>query len=185
MVLSDIIKQLLEKRFNNEIRYPVDCESLSEDIFIVTKSRVSSSTLKRLLGFVRGTEEARLSTLDIIAEYLSFKNWNDLIINLNDSGNSDFFNLDVIKSDELEIGCEIELKYDPNRVLCLKYIGNYNFEIFKSENSKLKTNDLLSIYYIVKNQPLYIRKVIRENRDIGEYNAGLLGGITSVTMIKK
>ncbi len=184
MKISENIKKLIENKFGNEISYPVDCEALSEHIFNITKKRISYSTLKRLMGFVKGPDSARLSTLDIIAKYLSFKNWQELSLSIRNESDSDFINTEIINSQKLNINCIIEIKYPPNRTIRIKYIGNNIFKVIASENSKLCLNDLLEIYYIVKNQPLYVYQVIRNGIYLGEYIAGKNYGITEFSIIQ-
>ena len=83
----------MEKKFGKEIRYPSDCDSLSEDIFISTKQKISVSTLKRLLGFVSGVQEPRLYTLDVLAKYLGYNNWDFYLEEIKSISNSEFFNI--------------------------------------------------------------------------------------------
>jgi len=59
-MLSKITRKEIETKFGKEIRYPADCEALSSHILMETKQRVSTSTLKRILGFVKGIKEPRL-----------------------------------------------------------------------------------------------------------------------------
>jgi hypothetical protein len=67
-MLSEIIKQKIEERFGKAVRYPKDCEALASIISSVCNERVSASTLKRLYGFVKGVEQPRQFTLDLIAD---------------------------------------------------------------------------------------------------------------------
>ena len=78
-MLSKIIKEKIHHRFGNEVRYPKDCEALAQHISNQCKTRISGSTLRRLYGFVKGIREPRLYTLDIIAEYLGYKSWEQLL----------------------------------------------------------------------------------------------------------
>ena len=65
------------------MRYPKDCEALASIISSVCNERVSASTLKRLYGFVKGVEQPRQFTLDLIAQYIDFPDWDALINKIN------------------------------------------------------------------------------------------------------
>jgi hypothetical protein len=75
-MLSDAIREKIEKRFGKPIRYSRDCEALSLSIARACQERVSATTLKRLFGFAKEIEKPRKFTLDVIARYAGYANWN-------------------------------------------------------------------------------------------------------------
>lgn len=74
-MLHPIVKGLIEEKIGKKIRYPADCEFIVVEIEKITKQRISTNTIKRLLGFIQGVRTPRLYTLDIIAKYLGFNHW--------------------------------------------------------------------------------------------------------------
>jgi hypothetical protein len=64
---------------------------------------VSASTLKRLYGFVKGVEQPRQFTLDLIAQYIDFPDWDALINKINNVNYSEFISLTEITSVPLKI----------------------------------------------------------------------------------
>ena len=60
-MLSKITLNDIEQRFGKTVRYTTDCEALAGHISMETKQRVSASTVKRLLGFIKA-----LKNLDYI-----------------------------------------------------------------------------------------------------------------------
>lgn len=82
-MILPIVKQLLSQRLGHPILYPSDCEVLREDIEQSTNQRISTNTLKRLLGFLRTDSVPRAYTLDIIAHYLGFVGYDALVRSLN------------------------------------------------------------------------------------------------------
>ena len=183
-MLSKVIIKHIEKKFGKEIRYPSDCESLSEDVFLHTKQKISVSTLKRLLGFVNGVQDPRLYTLDILAKYLGYNNWDVYLEVIKAFSNSDFFNIEKIDVESLSIGAKIQISYEPNRVINLNYTGNFNFKIESSENSKLQVGDIVKISNFVKNFPLLISEVKRNDQNLGQYRAGKSGGLSEIKIIE-
>jgi hypothetical protein len=65
----------IEKRFGRPIRYSKDCEALSISIARACHERISATTLKRLFGFARKIEAPRRYTLDVLAIYAGYANW--------------------------------------------------------------------------------------------------------------
>ena len=81
-MLSPVIKEQIELKLGRNIRYHSDLECLCIEIESQTKQKVSLNTLKRLFGFISGVSEPRLYTLDTIALYLGFTNWDVYLLSL-------------------------------------------------------------------------------------------------------
>jgi N-acetylneuraminic acid mutarotase len=78
-MLSNSIKSKIEQKFGQKIRYSKDCENLALHISSYVGANISSSTVKRLFGFVKTTSKPNKYTLDIIACYLNMSNWEELM----------------------------------------------------------------------------------------------------------
>ncbi len=184
MISIVTIKQI-EQKFNKEIRYPSDCEALAGDILHVTKQAISTSTLKRIFGFITGSKEPRLYTLDVIAQYLGYSNWDNYIENQLNIDNSDFLPIKQIEIEKLPPNAVVEILYAPETKLVLNYRENFEFEIKHSINSKLQEKDLLKIFNIVKDYPLIINSVTRNNVNLGSYKAAKISGITEINILEQ
>lgn len=78
----EICRDLIEKKINRgsyKNWTNGDYEKLSELISEEVKEYISSSSLKRLFGKVNYVSEPSLSTLNILAKYVGYKDWYDLI----------------------------------------------------------------------------------------------------------
>lgn len=179
-MLSAIIKKEIENKFGKEIRYPADCDALSAHISDQTGQSISITTLKRMFGFVNGTHEPRLYTLDVLAQYLGYPNWDVYYEKFIHIENSEFFTAEQIEIDALKPDAVIEITYDPDRIIRLVYQGNYLFNVEHSTNSKLLKGDQLIIVSIVKHYPLIIASVLRDEKNLGKFVAGKTSGITSI-----
>lgn len=73
------LKKRIENVYGQEIKYARDCEPLATEISQSTGGTVSASTIKRLLGFVKTSSKPSQYTLDTIAIYLGFPDWNKFI----------------------------------------------------------------------------------------------------------
>ena len=90
MKLSPYITDLLRQKSGNEIRLSRDCEFLALDVESVTGEHIGVNTMKRLLGFIADERTPRTSTLDVIARYLDFEDWDALRLSDEASSNSAF-----------------------------------------------------------------------------------------------
>lgn len=183
-MLSKITRQEIESRFGKEIRYPADCEALAGHISMITKQRVSTSTLKRMLGFVKGIKEPRLFTMDVIAQYLGFQNWDSYLEKFTDIENSEFINLNQVDVSKLKPLCKVEFHYEPQRKVVMLYKGDFIFEVLDVANSKLMKADLLKIFHIIKYYPLFVYSLVRNGQDMGPFKAGKISGVTEIKVIE-
>lgn len=178
MKFSPYITELLQQKVKRELRLSSDCEYLALDIESVTGEHIGVNTLKRLLGFIDDEREPRPSTLDIIARYLDFENW-DLLKCFDDKSNSSFSATeDEIRTIDLFQGQRIKISYLPDRLIELEYGGDGRFVVRESQNSKLQEGDELEIAHIVKGYPLLVSHVRRGGADLGSFTAGKAQGIS-------
>ena len=101
-MISSIIKERIEARFGQIIRYSKDCESLAVDISANTKHTISGSTIKRLMGFVKGVQEPRMYTMDAIAEYLGYSSFDEFIKEFDTSTCSEFNQIENLSVENID-----------------------------------------------------------------------------------
>ena len=107
MKLSPYIIELLREKSGNEILLSRDCELLALDVESVTGEHIGVNTVKRLLGFIADEREPRTSTLDIIARYLGFTDWDALRLVDEGSSNSAFDDRDEYLACYMEKGQQV------------------------------------------------------------------------------
>lgn len=56
---------------------PCDCKTISAKIFTKTKQSISETTLKRVYGFAYSKFKPSLFTIDVMAKYCGYHNWED------------------------------------------------------------------------------------------------------------
>ncbi len=71
----DFLRQELERKLQQEVRTPKDFRLLSERIAQETNTIISVDTLMRIWGY-KGQVNTRRSTLDILAQFLGYTNYN-------------------------------------------------------------------------------------------------------------
>ena len=170
----------VEQKYRRRIETTADFEALSVFIEHETDDLVSSSTLKRLWGVVSLNPTPRISTLDILSRFVGFQDFKAFCDDLKrrDAYSSRFLTDEHILSSDLTPGERIRVGWDPNRLVSLTYLGDNQFRVDESANSKLAEGDVFELISLVKGYPMFISRILREGEYISSYVAGLDGGVT-------
>ena len=75
----ELLRKAIEDKAERSMRTPKDFDILSEYISNETHQKVSASTLKRFWGYLSETSVPRVSTLDILAQYVGHTDWNNFL----------------------------------------------------------------------------------------------------------
>ena len=172
--------QEVEKEYGRRIATSTDFNSLELAIQEKTKEVVSYSTLKRLWGYVTLSPTPRISTLDILARYVGYKDYKHFCKELSKRTTEDsgFITSDFLDVSTLKEGDSIQIGWAPNRLVVLKYLGSFKFEVLESTNSKLEPGDTFEIASIIVGYPLYIPHILRNGEYTPSYIAGREGGVS-------
>lgn len=187
MLHKSIIEKIKAKYGRQEI-YSADCELIADAINTGHAGPiVSTSTIKRLLGFAGTPETAptpRANTLDIVAKWLGYDTYKSLLTSIGESDDaSEFTTKTSIDIDQLDAGSQIQVRYEPSRVIVMTYLGNGEFVVNEAKNCKLFQGDRLRVTHLVLGQEMLVRDVIRNGHSLGGYRAGKDGGLTSIEFI--
>lgn len=178
MLLSPLLRDLLSKRCGHSLEISADCVTLVLDIEKHTGEHLGVNTVKRLLGFIHDDRQPRVSTLNIIARYLGYDNWEALKLVDDENGNSGFGPCAAeIHSSHLKLGNRVEVTYKPGRRLVLEFKGGNSFRVIESVNSKLLVGDEIILDHMVQSYPLLVSSVVREGQDLGSFTAGKAQGV--------
>ena len=183
MIEKPEIEQLMrcvEQRYGKMLNTTTDFEEFSYNIKRKNCLELSSSTLKRLWGYVSDDHKPRMSTLDTLAKYLGHASYADFAQWLKNQSidNSEYMNMEQILSDSLAVGDTIRIGWSPDRMLLLSYLGNANYEVVAAENSKILVGDKFEVGCFVKHQPLLLPYIMREGQKTPPFLAGRDGGLT-------
>lgn len=180
MLPQSIISKILAKYGKDQV-YSADCASLAGKIGI------GETTVKRMLGLVGEPERNRtphVSTMDILARWLGYDNYKALLKEIGEQDySSEFTSLESLDIMNLDEGSQIRIKYEPSRIIVMTYLGNREFLINESENSKLQKGDRIKVTHLVIGQELLVSEIIRDDRNIGGYRGAKDGGLTCLEII--
>ena len=169
----------VEKKYGRRIATTTDFESLSVVIEHTIGELISSSTLKRLWGYVSLNPTPRIATLDVLSRFIGYKDFKEFCEGLKESQafTSTFFSSKCQTVAELSDGAKVTLGWAPNRLVILNYLGSFQFEVIASENSQLRAGDRFELSEIIVGYPLYISRILRDGKYTPSYVAGQLNGI--------
>lgn len=69
--LLDLIEEMIDRK----MKTPKDFDFLAGQIFAKLHENVSSTTLMRIWGYLPETSAPRISTLDLLAQYVDYEDW--------------------------------------------------------------------------------------------------------------
>ena len=169
----------VEKKYGRRLATTTDFESLSVVIEHQIGELLSSSTLKRLWGYVSLNPTPRVATLDILSRFVGQKNFKAFCESLKESKAfvSTFFTAKYQTVAELASGVSVTVGWAPNRLVRLNFLGDFQFEVVSSENSQLLQGDRFELSEIIVGYPLYISRILRDGEYTPSYVAGQQGGI--------
>lgn len=157
--LANLREDIRERAgFQDKTLSPSDFDFLESDIKRkLSHVAINAKTLKRLFGYDKTdtSSDIRLYTLDVLSQYVDYENWNAYLEHLQGSGSGDFKG-EEINADDLSIGDTLRIAWRPNRHSTLKYLGNQQFEIIETENSKWQVGDTFFCKHFISGKPLYV-----------------------------
>lgn len=176
----------VEKKFGRRVSTSTDFETLSITIEMTIGDHISSSTLKRLWGYVSLSPTPRIATLDILARYLGQRGFKEYCQKLKDTDvyASTFFSARVIDANSLNKGAHVSIGWAPNRMIELEYLGNYRFKVAISANSQLRTGDEFETAEFILGYPLLLQKIYRNGETTPPFIAGRQGGLCHIEVLK-
>lgn len=169
----------VEKKYGRPIVAHNDFNTLSVVLDHECHEILSSSTLKRLWGYVSLRTTPRKSTLDILSKYAGYKDFSDFRTSqhgkLDDT--SGYLETSYLSADDVPENGILRIGWEPGRVLLLRRIGPILFEVVESHNSKLKAGDRFETSCFFKGLPLILATVYRDGEKLPSFIAGKEKGL--------
>lgn len=181
---NEILKRIKEKA-GVSMNKSADFEILAQAIKDKTHENLGVNTLKRLFGYKTDKVVPRLSTMDVIAQYLDCTDYEALIKELGEDADISIFTpIDMVEVKDLEKGTQVRIAYEPNRVFFLTYLGDMKFIVNEVEGSKnILKGDILTITQLAVNHRLVVANVNRDGKDLGTYESAKFKGLKTVEIM--
>lgn len=182
-MLSATVKKKIEEKAGITIRYPKDCEVLAMRISRQCGCNVSSSTLKRLFGFVKGTQEPRMYTLDIIANFLDYHCWDELVEYLVDFKKASN-RIEQVDCRALKPGSVFRIHLGAVSTTEITYCEKFQFEVIQQTKTELLPGDIIHLKKIQLDLPVLIIALERQGVKTTNIILGKVTGVTKIIKIK-
>ena len=175
----------IEQHFGQQLQSPADFQLLLQQIWEKQHAVLSLSTIKRLWGYVASNGTPRLSTLNTMAQFLGFADWNAYLVALEQRGGieSALCTGEGIQTADLQAEDRIVVAWQPNRQCTFRYLGENQFVVEDSTNAKLQQGTTFSAARFMIDQPMYLDNILLADGTRTSYVAGKRNGLTSVTKI--
>ena len=175
----------VEKTYGRSVSTTTDFEALSVVIERDINEMISSSTLKRLWGYVSNNSSPSLTTLNILSRFIGQKDFRTFCESLKkmELFESSFFSSTFISASDLEPGAIVRIGWNPDRVVHLEYLGSFHFRVQRNYNSSLQAGDEFDISSFFLGYPLYIPRILRGGQYTPSYIAGSVNGLTTLELL--
>lgn len=175
--MRERLKTVVEKAVGMSIQTPRDFEWLSSEVKRVTGEHLSSSTLKRIWGYMKDAGEPRRYTLDILSRFLGYSSF-EAFCQDSDEVSSLMMGRNTLSADLLDVGEQLQLAWPPNRRMTINHKGSALFEVMKAENTKLSVGDTFVCHLFINHEPLYLSQLVHQGSLPMGYVAGKRNGVT-------
>lgn len=181
---TDTIKKLLQlvcESAGCEANTPGDFYTLAGYIEKRTGVPIGLTTTKRLWNYAGLSSKPRLSTLNLLARALGYRNFEDFSAHHSDiTPSSDPVLGRAIKLSDLKRGDQLLLRWNPGRELMVEYLDNGFFRVLESVASKLGVGTTFQAAFFALGHPAMIANVIYNDTTWTLYELGQQGGLTYI-----
>lgn len=155
----------IENALGRKLQTPKDFDFLRERIYARQHMLISRTTLMRIWGYVEEDVKPRKSTLNILTQFLGYRDWNEYLHNSvlpKEQQSSPVLNRRLSVAKVLNIGDRLRLTWQPKRVCDIEYMGELRFRVVDSVNTRLHEGDTFECSLIIEGEPLYLDNVRQE-----------------------
>lgn len=175
------LREMIEESVGRKIATPADFAFLADIIADRCREKLGITTLKRVWGYVDGYATIRHSTLSILAQCISFRDWEDFLqTHSKRSSSSQAVLKQALDVSQLAVDDQIRVAWSPDRRCVFIHRGEGNFEVLTSENSKLMPGDTFHCSYFILGHPLYLDHFVRGKKSPTMFVVGNRGGLTAI-----
>jgi len=152
--MSELCREV-ENSCGFAMRTPRDFNALSELISSRTGATVSSTTLKRVWGYISRTSGVSRYTLNSLAQFVGYPDYASFSTSSNEL-QSNLLLSDKLSANEIPTGGRVRLTWRPNRVCVVEHLGDNRFRVIESQHSKLAVGDTFVCQMFIRHEPLYV-----------------------------
>lgn len=178
--MLNLLCQSIEQSLGHCIQSPKDFDQLREHIYTRLHQLISTSTLKRVWGYIDSESEPSRSTLNVLASFVGYGSYADFCAAAA-KGGADASNPVVSRhinvATDLAVNDCLTLTWAPDRQCRVRYLGNMQFRVEEAAGTRLQAGDSFQCSLIVEGEPLYLANLMQPGRQATNYVCGKRGGI--------
>ena len=174
------LRKDIEEALARPMQTPRDFDYLSKRIYARLHIMMSATTLKRLWGYLNDGGQPRSSTLNILAKFLGYHDWQEYHQNAmlpEEQQSAPILSRKLSVTEELHKGDRLRLTWHSGRVCDVEYMGNLNFCVLASEKTRLGPGDTFQCSLVVEGEPLYLDHLIQQGQPPVAYVCGKKNGV--------
>lgn len=177
--------KVTERNIGFALRTPSDFSMLSMLIRRKFENTVSTSTLKRLWGYVEYSSVPSPNTLNLLSRFNDYSDWETFV---KDSGkfteddSSLYLTESLVISDSLCTGDVVTVEWFKDKKCVMEYIGDHRFRVNASANIKLLAGDEFTLYSLSVGLPMCVSSITRGSETIPGYVGARNNGVLTITI---
>ncbi len=171
------LRRAVERRLGHGVNSPSEFKRLSQAIEQQTGSTVSTSTLMRLWGYVSNQVKPNLTTLNALAAFAGYLDYASLVSGADDDGSDEVVTPHLNVDRELQERDHVLLHWQPGRECLMRYMGNGQWVVERSEHTKLAVGDTFTCHLIIQGHPLYLDNLVHKSMSPRCYVCGQRNGV--------
>ncbi len=172
--------EAVEQSINKKMRTPKDFDFLRDQIYQKLNVLISSTTLKRIWGYLSEESTPRDSSLSVLARFAGYADYESFCNRQSDGErpSDSILGRCLHVTEELAVGDRVILRWNPLRVCVIEYLGSAQFIVLSSEMTRLQPGDTFFCATLIEGEPLYLDRLCQEGRPPVGYVCGKKGGIS-------
>ena len=150
-----LLRTCVEKILGRQIATPKDFSFLSGQIYKRMNVMVSSTTLKRLWGYLKDGTSPRESTLSILARFSGYRDWKAFVKIVSEAEGlpqPHVVNPRKSFSYSLSKGDIVTLNWTPGYSCTLRYLGECNYEVLNTDRIKLQIGETFHCSILIEGE---------------------------------
>lgn len=181
LIKGELIKELCGRVEETAGIKPVkskDFENLVMSVYDRTGTLLSPTTLKRIWGYLNEPTVTRSSTLDILARFCGWINYEAFCSGCVPEIESGYVGVKVLNVlRDLEKGDVLTLRWHPARICEIIYQGYGQWVVGRSQGTRLVEGDTFRCTMLMSGEPLYLEDVVHKGVPSGIYVCGRRNGV--------
>ncbi len=171
----------VEETFGVAVTTPSKFDALATMIFERTGILFSTTTLKRLWGYLNEPVTPRISTLNTLARFCGWTDFEHFCTGASVAVESGPIGAPFISADRnITAGERVRLFWAPSRVCLIEYQGNNHWLVVEASGTRLAPGDIFDCSLIIRGEPLYIDNLTHDGQRHETYVCGHRTGVTFV-----